>query len=88
VVADLRMRKRRRGKAFALMARDLDVICRYAEFSEQEAELLASPEAPIVLLRASGEPLPKRLLGLDRIGFMLPHTPLHHLLLRRMKRRW
>ncbi|MFX7844941.1 Sua5/YciO/YrdC/YwlC family protein, partial [Acinetobacter baumannii] len=24
--------------------------------------------------------------GLDRIGFMLPHTPLHHLLLRRMKR--
>ena len=87
VVADLRMRKRRRGKAFALMARDLDVIRRYAEFSDQEAELLASPEAPIVLLRASGEPLAEAVApGLDRIGFMLPHTPLHHLLLRRMKR--
>ena len=67
VVADLRMRKRRRGKAFALMARDLDVIRRYAEFSDQEAELLASPEAPIVLLRASGEPLAEAVApGLDR----------------------
>ena len=87
VVADLRTRKRRRGKAFAVMARDLDVIRRYAEVSEQEAALLTSPEAPIVLLRAVGERLPDAVApGLDRIGFMLPYTPLHHLLLRRMKR--
>lgn len=87
VVEALRARKRRRGKAFALMARDLDVIRRYARVSEAEAALLQSPEAPIVLLRAEGEKLPEAVApGLDRVGFMLPHTPLHHLMLRRMKR--
>lgn len=87
VVEALRTRKRRRGKAFALMARDLDVIRRYAEVSDEEAALLASPEAPIVLLRARGETLPDGVApGLDRIGFMLPYTPLHHLVLRRMAR--
>lgn len=87
VVEALRARKRRRGKAFALMARDLDVIRRYARVSEVEAALLQSPEAPIVLLRAEGEKLPEAVApGLDRVGFMLPHTPLHHLMLRRMKR--
>lgn len=87
VVEALRARKRRRGKAFALMARDIDVIRNYAEVSEAEAALLASPEAPIVLLRAAGKPLPEAVApGLDRIGFMLPYTPLHHLVLRRMAR--
>jgi len=87
VVADLRTRKRRRGKAFALMARDLDVIRQYAEVSDVEAGLLSAPEAPIVLLKAHRQALPDAVApGLDRLGFMLPYTPLHHMLLRRMKR--
>ena len=87
VVADLRTRKRRRGKAFALMARDLDVIRQYAEVSDAEAGLLSAPEAPIVLLKTRGQSLPDAVApGLDRLGFMLPYTPLHHMLLRRMKR--
>ncbi|GAB5468367.1 MAG: carbamoyltransferase HypF [Rhodospirillales bacterium] len=87
VVARLRQRKRRPGKAFALMARDLEVIRRYCEVSAAEAEALQSTAAPIVLLRAQGEPLPDAVApGLDRLGFMLPHTPLHHLMLRRMTR--
>ncbi len=87
VVEELRARKRRKGKAFALMARDLDVIRRYAEVSTGEAALLAAPEAPIVLLKARGERLPDSVApGLDQLGFMLPYTPLHHLLMRRMKR--
>lgn len=86
-VEALRARKRRRGKAFALMARDIDVIRQYAEVSDEEAALLAAPEAPIVLLRAAGTRLPEAVApGLDRIGFMLPYTPLHHLVLRRMAR--
>ncbi|WP_299619011.1 carbamoyltransferase HypF [Pelagibius sp.] len=86
-VARLRARKGRRRKAFALMARDLDVIRRYCAVSEEEAALLASPAAPIVLLTLRGEALPQALApGLDRLGFMLPYTPLHHLLLRRMER--
>jgi hydrogenase maturation protein HypF len=87
VVAALRQRKRRRSKAFALMARDVETIRHYACVSDEEARLLQGPQAPIVLLRASGRPLAKEIApGLDRIGFMLPHTPLHHMLLRRMKR--
>ena len=87
VVARLRARKRRRGKAFALMARDVEVIRRYCAVSEEEEALLLSPAAPIVLLKARGEPLPEAVApGLDRLGFMLPNTPLHHLMLRRMTR--
>ena len=87
VVADLRARKRRRGKAFALMVRDVEVIRRYCAVSEAEEALLRSPAAPIVLLKAKGEPLPEAVApGLDCLGFMLPYTPLHHLMLRSMNR--
>jgi len=51
-VLKLRERKQRYGKPLALMARDLDVVRRYARVSDEEAELLGSPEAPIVLLEA------------------------------------
>lgn len=86
-VNNLRTRKRRREKAFALMARDVDVIRRYALVSAEEEVLLTSPAAPIVLLQASGESLPEAVApGLHRLGFMLPHTPMHHIMLRRMKR--
>ena len=66
------------ARAFALMVRDLDVARRYCAVSAEEADLLASPAAPIVLLRASGERLPDLVApGLDRLGIMLAQTPLH-----------
>lgn len=86
-VERLRERKRRRGKAFALMARDLDVIRRYCSVSDDEAALLASAAAPIVLLRNDRERLPDAVApGLNRLGVMLPYTPMHHLMLRRVDR--
>ena len=52
-----------------------------------EARLLASPEAPIVLLRKRGRELaPQIAPGNAYLGAMLPYTPLHHLLLARMGR--
>jgi hydrogenase maturation protein HypF len=81
----LRRRKRRPGKPFALMARDVDTVRRYCEVSEREERLLQSPERPIVLLRrrSGGEYLPSEVApDTDRLGIMLPYTPLHHLLLR------
>ena len=69
------------------MARDLDVIRRYCAVSPEEARLLASPAAPIVLMRATGDALPETVAeGLTTLGFMLPTTPLHLLLLRHMER--
>jgi hydrogenase maturation protein HypF len=86
-VSRLRGAKHRETKPFALMARDLDVIRRYCVVSPEEARLLASPAAPIVLLRATGDALPETVApGLTTLGFMLPTTPLHLLLLRHMER--
>ena len=57
----------------------LDDIC---HLSDAEADLLKSPAAPIVLLqKRTDAALPGIAPGLDRIGVMLAHSPLHHLLL-------
>jgi hydrogenase maturation protein HypF len=82
-VVELRRRKARRGKAFAVLVRDIDVARRYADISAAEAQVLSSPARPLVLLRrrpdapvaagvAPGNPL---------IGLMLPYSPIHHLLM-------
>ena len=87
-VERLRQRKHRYGKPFALMARDLDTIRRYCNLTQSEADLLQSPEAPIVLLSADGmEKLPEGIApGLNTVGFMLPYTPLHLLITRQIYR--
>ncbi|WP_128930113.1 carbamoyltransferase HypF [Bradyrhizobium guangxiense] len=87
-VRRLRKLKQRDGKPFALMARDVDVIRRFCDLAEHELVALTSPAAPIVLLHANGpEHLPDEIApGLRTLGFMLPTTPLHVLLLRRMDR--
>ena len=83
VVADLRRRKHRASKPFAVMARDIAQIRRFASVSAAEADLLASPTAPIILLDKAGESLsPGVAPAQSRIGFMLPYSPLHHLLMR------
>jgi hydrogenase maturation protein HypF len=87
-VARLRAGKHRDAKPFAVMARSLDVIRRYCAITAAEAAALTSPEAPIVLLAATGpEALPAAVApGLATLGFMLPTTPLHHLILRAIDR--
>jgi hydrogenase maturation protein HypF len=87
-VQRLRGRKHRYGKPFALMARDLEMVGRYAAPTPLECRLLESAEAPIVLLRSAGPaPLPDDVApGLDLLGFMLPYTPLHVLLMERLDR--
>jgi hydrogenase maturation protein HypF len=87
-VQRLRQRKHRYGKPFALMARDLEVIRRYCNLTAAEADLLQSPEAPIVLLSADGrEKLSEGIApGLNTVGFMLPYTPLHLLITRQLDR--
>ena len=84
-VQRLRRRKHRYGKPFALMARDLDMIRRYCNLTPVHADLLQSPEAPIVLIPADGpEKLPNGIApGLNSVGFMLPYTPLHLLITRK-----
>jgi hydrogenase maturation protein HypF len=84
---ELRRRKNRPHKPFAVMARNAGVLRRYAEFSGDEEDLLEGSVAPIVILethpQADGtRPLPLDLITPDgrTIGAMLPTTPLHRLL--------
>lgn len=87
-VSRLRERKRREAKPLAVMVAGLDEARGIAEVTEQGAALLVSPERPIVLLeRRRQSPLAGAVApGLSLVGLMLPTTPLHHLLLRRVGR--
>lgn len=82
-VARLRARKRREEKPFALLVRDLGAARRLCRVSDDEAALLASPAAPIVLLdrcAASSVAIAPSVAPVARLGLMLPTTPLHALI--------
>lgn len=81
-VVRLRERKRRPAKPFGLMAQDLSTIRQHSVCGEAEAGLLGSAAAPLVLLEAEGAPLAASVApGQWTLGWMLPPTPLHVLLL-------
>ncbi len=80
-VLRLREIKERQTKPFALMARDLKTIEKFAFISHEEKKMLLSARRPIVLLRKKRE-IKGIAPFLDETGFMLPYTPLHFLLLR------
>jgi len=86
-VARLRRLKRRERKPFALMG-TLEMIERTCVVSEAARILLVSPSAPIVLMkRRSSEGIaPDVAPGASRIGFMVPYTPLHLMLLNGVER--
>lgn len=91
-VARLRALKRRERKPFALMAADVEAVRAWCEVNAEEAALLQAPPAPIVLLARRAGPAAKTSIaeavapGVNTLGFMLPNTGIHHLILRRMKR--
>ena len=87
-VERLRGRKHRERKPFALMARDVAAIRQHCTVSAEEASLLASAAAPIVLLdRVSSSGIADAVApGLTSLGFMLPSTPLHVLLFESLAR--
>ncbi len=84
-VAQLRARKHRYDKPFALMVGDVATARTLCEVSDAEEKLLSSRRRPIVLLRARAP------LGVAEsvapqqkyLGVMLPYTPLHYLLMDR-----
>lgn len=82
-VERLRARKNRPHKPLALMVGDVEQARAICEVNNAEAGLLTSGAAPIVLLKIrednglAGNLAP----GQDRLGVMLPYTPLHHLLM-------
>ncbi|WP_326587184.1 carbamoyltransferase HypF [Streptomyces sp. NBC_01294] len=89
-VSELRRRKARGDKPFALMARDLADAERFAHIGPEERALLEGGVRPIVLLRRRGGTEGRATPGgvadevaprCPDLGVMLPYTPVHHLLL-------
>ncbi len=82
VVDRLRTRKHRPDKPFALMAKDLATLQKFSLAPPAAQAWLRHPAAPIVLLdRRPDASLPDSLApGHTTLGWMLPYTPLHHLL--------
>ncbi len=78
----LRERKGREAKPFAVMMRDVELVRSCCEVSEGELAALSSAQAPIVLLkkRECAALAPSIAPGNERLGVMLPYTPLHTLL--------
>lgn len=83
VVAELRRRKRRPSKPFALMARDCSVVEKIADPPPGACRVLQSAERPILLLpKREGSPVSELVApGLDTIGVMLPYTGFQVLLM-------
>jgi hydrogenase maturation protein HypF len=87
-VERLRRRKYREDKPFALMASSVEVVRRYCVVSKAEEDLLTSERRPVVLLeRRHDAVLPEAVApGVRTLGFMLPYSPLHHLILENLDR--
>jgi hydrogenase maturation protein HypF len=81
-VRELRRRKRRSDKPFALMARDLAAVDSFCLVSDTDRQALLSPRRPIVILpRRTNANLPSAIAPSNStVGVMLPYTPLHYLL--------
>ncbi|VAX28440.1 [NiFe] hydrogenase metallocenter assembly protein HypF, partial [hydrothermal vent metagenome] len=81
-VALLRERKQRINKPFAMMAPDMDTIKGFCHVTDEEARLMLSRRRPVVLMKKRPDcRLPEEVAPKNRcLGFMLPYTPLHHLL--------
>ena len=85
-VAQLRHRKGRGDKPFAVMVSDLEAARALAEIDATEAALLTGSRRPIVLLTRRPEPVVAYSVahsvapGNPELGLFLPYTPLHTLL--------
>jgi hydrogenase maturation protein HypF len=82
-VGELRSRKHREDKPFALMVPNLAAARRLVVVGPQEESLLCSHRRPIVLAprRPDAPVAPAVAPGAPELGVMLPYSPLHHLLI-------
>jgi len=86
-VERLRGRKYREDKPFAMMANSLTIVEQHCFVSEAERRLLLSEQRPIVLLERRPDSTISRAVapGVNNLGFMLPYSPLHYLLLNNLE---
>jgi len=79
-VAELRRRKARGEKPFAIMVANEASAGLIAAPAAAERALLSRSERPVVLMQHRSGLAPSIAPGLTTIGLMLPYAPVHHLL--------
>lgn len=77
---ELRKRKQREEKPFALMCKNLESAKKLCDIDEAEARVLCSSRRPIVLLKKRDDNAFNYISENKYLGIMLPYTPLHFLL--------
>jgi hydrogenase maturation protein HypF len=89
-VVELRRRKHRDEKPFAIVFGALEDIEAVCEVDAAARQLLQSPSRPVVLLHRAESgmhgPCRETAPGSDLVGAMLPSAPVHHLLMRAVAR--
>lgn len=92
-VEKLRERKNRKYKPFAVMMANIQQIENICAVSPAERSSLLSPSSPIVLLQKKSDLSETQIgfsekvaPGINLCGVMLPYTPLHHILMKQLKR--
>lgn len=84
-VDQLRQRKGRYEKPFAVMLPDLAYAQQLCHINEAERSLLQSAAAPIVLLNYVGQKMAASVAPDNPyLGVMLPYTPIHHFLMQEL----
>ncbi len=78
-VSRLRLSKKREGKPFAVMFRDIESIKDFTHVSEEEEKALLSWRRPIVILNTANQPSYSISSGLNTMGVFLPYMPWHYL---------
>ena len=84
-VTELRERKLRDTKPFAVMFRDLASIKEYCYLNAAEEEEILSWRRPILILKQKKKLCDEVNSGLSTIGAILPYMPFHYLLFRKLK---
>jgi hydrogenase maturation protein HypF len=83
---ELRKRKKRADKPFAVMVKDISMARDLAIISKKEEELLNSKERPIVICKSLLPSQSQIAPNINKIGLFLPYTPLHLLILEKLQR--
>jgi hydrogenase maturation protein HypF len=82
-IAELRRRKRRPHKPFALLVESVEHGAALAQIDALERAALESPAGPIVLVRKRGDAVLAEVApGLSRVGLLLPTSAAHALIAR------
>ncbi|MBO3839534.1 MAG: carbamoyltransferase HypF [Thermoproteota archaeon] len=87
VVLELRRRKKRGNKPFAIMVKNIEEAENIVELNDFEKKWLIHYSAPIILARKK-EPNPvveEVAPGMKYLGVFLPYTPIHHIIMKKVR---